>query len=158
MTLRVAACPLIVARGRLRVVLVTGRQYGEWSLPKGREESHLTRRQVAELEAWEEAGVVGQAIGTPSRFTLSRRGRIERPIIAFAIHVHNLAMEWPEKHQRQRRLVPVDALAGIDLDPAWLRCIGRLATTRVGNTPAFRQPPAQPAETADVTVQDERWL
>ncbi|GDY14879.1 hypothetical protein LBMAG53_37570 [Planctomycetota bacterium] len=158
MTLRVAACPLVVARGRLRVVLVTGRQYGEWSLPKGREESHLSRRQVAELEAWEEAGVVGKAVGTPSRFMLSRRGRIERPIIAFAIHVHKLAVEWPEKHQRQRRLVPVDALAGIDLDPAWLRCISRLATTRADDDAAFRQPSARSRETAEVTVQDERWL
>ena len=54
-------------------------------------------RQVAELEAWEDAGVVSKANGRPSRFTVVRQ------------------------------IVPVADLDTIPLDDSWRRCIQRLA-------------------------------
>ncbi len=127
---RIAACAFVRRRGRDYVVLVTGRRYGEWLLPKGRSEPDLTRPQVAILEAWEEAGVIGQVQGLPSRFRLDRHRGTARPVIAYCMNVQRLTRAWPEQHQRQRRLVPLDHLHAIDLDPAWRRCIARMAGRR----------------------------
>jgi len=125
-TERIVACPLVRRRGRLHVVLVTGRRYREWMLPKGRREEDLTRREVAELEAWEEAGVVGSAAGKPSRFRLPAHSGGQRTMLAYAIEVRRLARTWPEQHQRQRRLVQVDQLDRVAISNCLRRCITRL--------------------------------
>jgi 8-oxo-dGTP pyrophosphatase MutT (NUDIX family) len=125
---RVAACPLIERRGRLHVVLVTGRRHGAWLLPKGRLEADLSHREVAELEAWEEAGVVGSASGRPSQFRVPGPAGGRRRMLAYVVHVRRLARLWPERGQRIRRLVPIDAIHRLDLDPAWRRCIERLVS------------------------------
>jgi len=125
-TERIVACPLVRRRGRLHVVLVTGRRYHNWLLPKGRREDDLTRREVAELEAWEEAGVVGSAFGQPSRFRMVAHGGGHRAMLAYGIHVRRLARIWPEQHQRQRVLVQVDQLDRIPITESLRRCITRL--------------------------------
>ncbi len=122
-TQRIAACALVERCGHLHVVLVTGRRHGGWLLPKGRLENELSNRQVAELEAWEEAGVVGAAVGPPTRFHMGDT----RPVHAYLVRVSRLARHWPEQAQRQRRLVRLDHVAHMDLPCAWRRCIERLA-------------------------------
>ena len=123
---RVAACPLVRWRGRLHVVLVTGRRHGAWLLPKGRLEADLSHREVAELEAWEEAGVIGSASGRPSRFRVPGPGGGRRHMLAYVIQVRRRARRWPEQGERTRRLVPVEQLDRVDIEPAWSRCIARL--------------------------------
>lgn len=124
---RFAACAFIYREGRLCVVLVTGRRHGAWLLPKGRPEDDLKPRKVAELEAWEEAGVVGLAHGRPSRFSVKRKGGANRSVHAYAVRVSHLAKAWPEKGQRERRVVPVEHIHRLPLDAPWRRCIERLA-------------------------------
>ena len=124
---RIAACPFVRRGDRLCVVLVTGRRHGAWLLPKGRPESDLIARQVAELEAWEEAGVVGQAHGRPSRFQVPCQSGDARPVVAYPIQVKSLSRAWPEQHQRVRRVVPIEALHTVPMDDSWRRCIRRLA-------------------------------
>ena len=125
-SLRIAACPLISEDGHLRVVLVTGRRHGELLLPKGRQERGMTRPQVAELEAWEEAGVVGRAWPDPFCFTISRHRGNERSVIAFLMEVHHLADSWPEAQERHRVVVPIDQLQHHGLALPWRRCVLRL--------------------------------
>ena len=124
---RIAACPFVRRGGKLHVVLVTGRRHGAWLLPKGRPEDDLVSRQVAELEAWEEAGVVGKAHGRPSRFTVARQCGDRRVVVAYVILVQSLAQTWPEHRERIRQIVPLDDLDTIPLDDSWRRCIKRLA-------------------------------
>ncbi len=123
---RIAACPLIERGGHLNVILVTGRRHGEWLLPKGRLEVDLSHREVAELEAWEEAGVVGSATGRPSRFRVPISGGGSRCMYAYVIRVRHMARNWPESGQRNRLLVPVEHLRQFGLGSAWRRCIERL--------------------------------
>lgn len=126
---RVAACPFLCRRGRLLVLLVTTRRSGHWVLPKGRFEPDLSQRQVAELEAFEEAGVLGRAHGRAGSATVTV-GRRTLRLAVYPIEVKRLLRSWPEAGERQRRAVAVDQLEAIDLDPGWIRCIRRLARLR----------------------------
>ncbi len=56
---RIAVLPLIEVRGKQKVFLVTSRFSGHWILPTGKYEDLLSNKQVAVLEAFEEAGVAG---------------------------------------------------------------------------------------------------
>ena len=125
-SLRIAACPLLIEDGHLRVVLVTGRRHGELLLPKGHPEPDMTRPQVAELEAWEEAGIVGRAQPDPHCFTISRHRGSERSVVAYLMEVQHLASDWPEAHQRHRVIIPIDQLQHHGLALPWRRCVLRL--------------------------------
>jgi 8-oxo-dGTP pyrophosphatase MutT (NUDIX family) len=126
---RVAACPFLCRRGRLLVVLVTTRRGGHWVLPKGRFEDDLSQRQVAELEAFEEAGVLGRAHGRAGSATVTV-GRRTLRLVVYPLEVKRLLRSWPEAGERRRRAVAVDQLEAIDIDPGWIRCIRRLAQAR----------------------------
>lgn len=53
---RFGAIPWLVEGGALRIVLVSNKRGDRWVLPKGRPEKHLKKKEIAALEAWEEAG------------------------------------------------------------------------------------------------------
>ncbi|MCK6490794.1 MAG: NUDIX domain-containing protein [Planctomycetes bacterium] len=126
---RVAACPFLCRRGRLLVLLVTTRRGGRWVLPKGRFEEDLSQRQVAELEAFEEAGVLGRAHGRAGSATVTV-GRRTLRLAVYPLEVKRLLRSWPEAGERRRRAVAVDQLESIAIDPGWIRCIRRLAQLR----------------------------
>ena len=56
-----ALCVRTTADGHLEVLLITTRQTRRWSIPKGWPIKGLAPHEVAEREAWEEAGVKGRA-------------------------------------------------------------------------------------------------
>lgn len=141
---RVAACPFLCRRGRLMVVLVTTRGGGRWVLPKGRLEDDLSRRQVAELEAFEEGGILGRAHGRPASATVTL-GRRTLSLAVYPLEVRRLLRAWPEARDRRRRTVAVDALEACGLEPGWISCIRRLARLRgisCPRRPAMRTLPA----------------
>ena len=57
---RIAALPLKKRKNRAPLVcLVTSRRHGHWMIPMGKKEKKLSLADVARLEAYEEAGVLG---------------------------------------------------------------------------------------------------
>ncbi|WP_244480295.1 NUDIX hydrolase [Rhizobium sp. Root1220] len=56
-----ALCVRTGPDGSLDVLLITTRQTGRWSIPKGWPIKGLASHKAAEREAWEEAGVIGRA-------------------------------------------------------------------------------------------------
>ncbi len=60
---RLGVVPFVLERSgrktRLKVVLVSSRDGDRWVLPKGKPKARMSRRDLAALEAWEEAGVRG---------------------------------------------------------------------------------------------------
>lgn len=110
-----AALPLLAGPEGLRVVLITSRETRRWVLPKGwiepREAPHLG----AAREAYEEAGLAGEAEPAPiGRYAYAKRlGRgITAPteVLVFRFHVAALLDHWPERNQRERRLfAPAEA-------------------------------------------------
>lgn len=52
-----------------KFLLVRKTGSGKWGFPKGKVESHLSKKGSALLEAWEEAGVKGEIVGEVGRYS-----------------------------------------------------------------------------------------
>lgn len=106
-----AALPYRVSDGRLEVLLVTGRQSGDWVIPKGHVERGLGPSRSAAKEALEEAGVVGR-IGDVSvgQYTYTKRER-EHVVDVYELSVHREFSEWDERAQRLRKWMSVEEAA-----------------------------------------------
>jgi len=101
---RVAVIPVI---NKNKICLVTGRGTGNWMLPTGKHEKRRTNRQVAILEAFEEAGLVGKIDKKFSKSVIlqSPSGKKKRKTTLFLIRVDKQLKQWPEKEQRRRATV-----------------------------------------------------
>lgn len=103
-----AALPYRVEDGHPMVLLVTSRETKRWILPKGQPERKLSPHQVAEAEAYEEAGLVGtvfkSAFARYDTFKRLKSGR-EVPCLmqVYLLEVTHELDAWPEKGQRERR-------------------------------------------------------
>lgn len=102
-----AALPFKFDAGDLKVLLITSRDTGRWIFPKGWPERKMKPFQVAEMEAFEEAGVRGE-IEQQEAVTYHYKKRLkngrERPCLVkvFLLHVTEELDIWPECMQRQR--------------------------------------------------------
>lgn len=102
-----AALPYTVRDGELLVALITSRQSGRWIIPKGWPVKTLRGSEVAAREAYEEAGLRGEVDEVPlSSFRYAKRmGDGVRKLChveVYALAVHEVLDDWPERHQRKR--------------------------------------------------------
>ena len=121
------ALPYRIVDGQLAVLLITSRGRGKWIFPKGCQMDGKTPWECAELEAYEEAGVVGEIETTPigSYFlpvTEERPQPIE--VLMYPLLVTDQREDWKEMGQRYRhwavlpeakRLITHDGLADVAL-------------------------------------------
>lgn len=143
------ALPYTIIDGQLTVLLITSRGRGKWIFPKGAQMTGKTPWESAALEAYEEAGVVGDIEETPigSYFlpvTDERPAPVEVKI--FPMRVTDQREDWKEMGQRYRhwavlpeakRLITHEGLADIAVKLAQRELgeepsIGRTAAT-LGN-------------------------
>lgn len=103
---------------RVEVLLVTS-SVGLWSVPKGHIDDGRSHAEMAMIESYEEAGVIGLVI-EPSLGTfeyVKRAGKRCR-VDVYALEVHELLEEWQEMDRRERRWVPLDvAEHEVEFDP-----------------------------------------
>ena len=96
--------------GHYEVMLITARGSGRWVLPKGGPMKGKSAHQVAEQEAFEEAGVKGKASKKPvGRYSYLKRlddGRSAPCLVeVFTLHVASIAAAFKEHGQREIRWV-----------------------------------------------------
>jgi len=90
-------------------MLITSRETGRWIIPKGWPNAKLRPWQIAEQEAYEEAGLVGKVISKEPVGSYHYQKRLASgAIVACEVKVFLLAVErqleaWPEKDQRETR-------------------------------------------------------
>nr|WP_262928074.1 NUDIX hydrolase [Rhizobium cauense] len=87
------------------VLMITTRETRRWMIPKGWPINGLTPREVAEREAWEEAGVVGKVKRKPfGEFRYSKilaDGRKIEPLVSvYLIKVRRRKKRFPEMAER----------------------------------------------------------
>ncbi|MDQ1849383.1 NUDIX hydrolase [Gemmobacter fulvus] len=96
----------------IEVLLITSRDTGRWVIPKGWPIKGLPPEASAAREAWEEAGVEGQAdphcIGLYSYdkgLGVAPGPRVFVPCVVavYPLHVEGLAQRFPEVKQRRRK-------------------------------------------------------
>jgi 8-oxo-dGTP pyrophosphatase MutT (NUDIX family) len=117
-----AALPVVGSGIALRVVLVTSRETKRWVVPKGWIEPKELPHRSAAREAFEEAGLQGEAdpepLGTFSYPKRMARGLvIPTEVLVFRFRVVRLLHEWPERRERERRLFTPDAAAALVAEP-----------------------------------------
>jgi 8-oxo-dGTP pyrophosphatase MutT (NUDIX family) len=100
-----------------RICLVTAVSGKGWVIPKGCQEAGHTEHQTAKQEAWEEAGLAGTLSAEPVGNYQYRKWGKTCQVSVYLMEVGEVADDWPERSQRQRRwLRPSEALALI-IDP-----------------------------------------
>jgi 8-oxo-dGTP pyrophosphatase MutT (NUDIX family) len=127
-----AAVPLTGEAGDLRVVLVTSRETRRWVVPKGWVEPGEAPHVSAAREAFEEAGLEGEADPDPlGTYAYDKRKAngvlLPCEVLVFRYRVTRLLAEWPERHQRERRLFRPEAAAALVLEPDLARLLRSLS-------------------------------
>ncbi|MCR6630895.1 MAG: NUDIX hydrolase [Magnetospirillum sp.] len=123
-----AALPYRIEDGHPLVLLVTSRETRRWILPKGQPERKLAAHQVAEAEAYEEAGLIGTVFKTPfAQFDSIKRlknGR-EMPCVVrvYLLEVAHQLAAWPEKDERERRWMSPGEAALMVGEPGLVRVL-----------------------------------
>jgi len=102
-----AALPYRVSGGKLELLLITSRETKRWILPKGWEERKIKPRDMAALEAYEEAGVRGKVKKRELGSYLYEKRLDSGDSVTCKVHVFPLEVmeeldDWPEKAERTR--------------------------------------------------------
>lgn len=97
-----------INRGAVEVLLISSRDSGRWIIPKGWPIDGLSPPQTALQEAWEEAGVTGEAdpllLGQYPYLKVMAPGRtVPCTVSVFAIKVVRLRARFPERKERRRK-------------------------------------------------------
>lgn len=112
---QIAALPTRRVDGRLEVCLVTTRETGRWTVPKGWPMKGVPDRQAAAIEAEQEAGLIGKPSKKPlGTFDYWKR-RLDRfdlvRVTLYRLKVRKALNEWKEKGERQVRWMSLDDAA-----------------------------------------------
>jgi 8-oxo-dGTP pyrophosphatase MutT (NUDIX family) len=110
-----ALCYRVGPHGQIEVLLLTTRETGRWTIPKGWPIKGLKPHEAAEREAWEEAGVRGKAQKKPHGFftylkTLHETTKVPAMVEVHLLEVSQVSTKFPESKQRSIEwMSPIEA-------------------------------------------------
>lgn len=115
-------------RGEIEILLITSRRRMRWIIPKGWPVKGRPDYLSAALEAFEEAGVIGEVyphpIGDYHYLKNGREGLSQRcRVTLFSLHVRGTLLNWPEIGQRKRRWISLKEAAELIADPELARLV-----------------------------------
>ena len=100
-------------KGEKHKVAVITSSTGRWIIPKGNVEKGMKNREVALMEVWEEAGIIGIISGKPREFIIDRGGIALWKV--YPVKIRRKVDEWPESKHRKRKMVALgEAVRMID--------------------------------------------
>ena len=120
-----------------RVCLVTSRKNKDWVIPKGSLKRGKTAREMALQEAWEEAGLVGTLRREPLLDCLFEKAGRPQCVTVYVMDVAQVARDWPERVDRQRRWMLPDEAVAVVKRPQ-LRQVLSVATQQQNGGDAFQ--------------------
>ena len=85
-----------------QILLVKSSDGKDWVFPKGGVEKHLTSRESAAKEVWEEAGVDGNILSTLGIYKYRKQGR-DQSVVMYGMQYTQDSATWPEAHLRKRK-------------------------------------------------------
>jgi 8-oxo-dGTP pyrophosphatase MutT (NUDIX family) len=112
---QIGAICIRTADGNVEVLLITTRETHRWTIPKGWPIDGRKPHEVAELEAWEEAGVRGKAKRKPLGFytylkKLGSGQKVPSVVEVHLLQVDEISDTFPEHAERiVEWMSPVDA-------------------------------------------------
>ncbi|WP_344846731.1 NUDIX hydrolase [Celeribacter arenosi] len=120
-----------VRKDQVEIALVKSRRRKRWIIPKGWPMHGMTPVAAASLEAWEEAGIRGQAmpicIGLYSYMKMPRDGSDPLPCVVavFPLKARSCHDEYPECSDRKRKWVTCKKAAALVSEPELSQIIRR---------------------------------
>lgn len=100
-----------------KVLLISSRTTKSWIFPKGNVAKGLSEVESAEKEAFEEAGVKGEANGNIIGVYKYTRFGVEYNVSMYSMNVKKDLDEWPDKSNRRRKWVELkDAMNFVEYD------------------------------------------
>lgn len=96
--------------------MITSRETGRWIVPKGWAQQGMQPNELAQLEALEEAGLVGKVdpepIGTFRYPKILKDGStVDCAVTVFPMLVTKEKKSWPEMRQREKRWLKIEKAA-----------------------------------------------
>ena len=99
--------PYRMIKGKPHIYLITSIRKNLWIVPKGLLEEELSPLESAILEAYEEAGIIGNIHHKPFGTYLSNKSGQESVVSLYPMRVLEAVPKWPEKGVRVRSVVPL---------------------------------------------------
>ncbi|WP_075995657.1 NUDIX hydrolase [Salaquimonas pukyongi] len=102
-------------KGKTEVLLVTTRNTKRWILPKGWPGARRSAAKTATIEAYEEAGIIGEVANRPLGEYRSQKGlgngfTVRTAVTVFPLKVSKQVSDFPESGERKQRwLTPEQA-------------------------------------------------
>ncbi len=125
-----------VKNDEVQVCLVTSRTRKRWIVPKGWPMHKQTPANAAATEAFEEAGLSGEALDIClGVFTHSKPQKVgNAPIITlvYPVHVTHVHSDWPEKHERRRKWFSLSKAARKLSEPELKRIVASFKPQNIG--------------------------
>jgi ADP-ribose pyrophosphatase YjhB (NUDIX family) len=121
------------SNGDPRVLLITRRRSKKWGIPKGRVVPHLSFRENAVKEAFEEAGVVGHVSPFSVGVFRAEKRRTNSPqpevieVWIYLLEVVETLSDWPERDKRATQWVTCESAARRLREPVLAHLCLRLA-------------------------------
>lgn len=125
----------------LEILMITSRDTGRWVIPKGWPMQGKRAHEVAEREAFEEAGVHGKVRKTPIGSYSYQKGldhdfKVSCKVQVHALAVSDFARRFPEKGQRQIEWVDHTEAAKMVHEPELRDLIREFGKKKLKSTPA----------------------
>ncbi len=113
-----AVLPFVEGPEGWLVLLVSSRGTGRWVIPKGWPKTQLTGRELAALEAFEEAGVGGDVGAEPiGSFDYTKRLHFlawaRCRVLVYPMKVTHQFVHWPEQRSRRQTWVGPEQAADL---------------------------------------------
>jgi 8-oxo-dGTP pyrophosphatase MutT (NUDIX family) len=122
----IGALPYRIRKNGIELILVTTRDGKRWILPKGQPEKRMSHPDVAKMEAYEEAGVLGAIDKDKHAEVVLSRGVKRTRLRIYPLRSKKVLKEYPESDRRKRIIVqPDDALKMIS-DKSLRKCVKTL--------------------------------
>lgn len=122
-------------RGEVKILLITSRERKRWIVPKGWPIKGKTPARTAAREAFEEAGVIGdaqaEAIGAYNYVKILRDGtEADCRVVLFGLEVRGTLLNWPERAERTRQWLTVPEAATTVSDTGLAEILRELQSDR----------------------------
>ncbi|MBN1621805.1 MAG: NUDIX hydrolase, partial [Endomicrobiales bacterium] len=102
--------PFTIKNNRLRLLIITNSRRNKWLFPKGLVENNMTKEESAIMEAFEEAGVVGEIVSRKiGSYEILKYGSICK-VDMYPLLVEKVLLNWPEDKIRKRKWISPDEI------------------------------------------------
>ncbi len=115
--------PFTIKNNKLRLLIITNSRRDKWLFPKGIVEKNMTNEESAAMEAYEEAGVIGEVLLMKiGSYNTNKNGGVCK-IDMFPLLIDKIMNVWPEKKIRKRKLINPDEIGDYIKDKKLLKIV-----------------------------------